>query len=116
MDIHFSDDEALFRACYFGHLEVVKYLTTSRSEFYQEIISSVCIICEDKHFLIVKHLIETSLKNNAEIDLDTILGAACQSKHLETIKYLAEKGANKRHPYVIRMANIYEATHVLEDL
>ena len=115
-DIHFSDDEALFRACYYGHLDVVKYLTTSISGFYQEIIHSICSIGKDKHFLIVKHLIETAANYNTEIDLDIILGKACESKHLETIKYLLEKGADKRHPYVVQMANMYEATHILEDL
>ena len=115
-DIHFSDDESLFRACYYSHLDVVKYLTIPGSEFYQDILHSICRICEDKHFLIVKHLIERAANYNAEINLDTILGKACESGHFETIKYLIEKGADKHQPYVVQMAHMYEATHILENL
>ena len=112
-DIHFSQDEPLFRACYYAHIEIVKYLlTTSTTEFYDEILRSICRIVEDKHLSIVKYFIET-IEN---IDLDLPLGSACESGHVETIKYLIQKGANKFNPYVVRMANLYDAAHILQDL
>ena len=113
-DIHFSQDEPLFRACYYAHIEIVKYLLTktTESEFYNEILRSICRIVEDKHLSIVKYFIET-VEN---IDLDLPLGSACESGHVETIKYLIQKGANKFHPYVVRMANLNDTIHILQDL
>ena len=45
-----------------------------------------------------------------------MLATACESKHLETIKFLIQKGEDKHDPYVMSMARFYEVFHILEDI
>jgi hypothetical protein len=116
--IHYSSDEALYRSGFYAHFEIVKYLTLTPplKEFYADTLRTICRVCKDKHFLIVKHLVEYGIDHNIDIGLDISLGSVCESGHLDTIKYLIEKGADKFHPYVVRMSQVYGATAILKNL
>ncbi len=104
---NYSQDElndAFVKVCKNGHLEVVKYLTTScELKIHiekQDLNIGFIRACEKGHLEVVRYLLtSTELKENADIHENDDLGIkiACFYGHLDIIQYLLTSLELKEH-------------------
>ena len=92
------NDNALDNACFYGYVEIVKYLVEHGVNIHSTYEYALCIASENGHLEVVKYLIEiqksTQDIEHFEEEFRLAFDTACMAGQLELVKYFIENGIN----------------------
>lgn len=90
INIHAKNRYAFRQSCYYGHLDIVKYLiskTNTEVDLYESIKSGCEEASANGHIRIVKYL----LSKNIKFDLRDSFNRSCQNNRLKLVRYFVLK-------------------------
>ena len=106
-------NEGFYVACYFGQLDMVKFLMESKLHTYSHHGYALWLACDAGHLSVVQYLVNHGI-NDQEM-INTGLSWACKSGHLIVVEFLVKYGADIQYDnhYPFRCAYRHNQTNVI---